>query len=141
MTPGAIRRELCHHVVGILRFLVVYPVTSYTRRGSSHILLLRRVGVARLTWHCLVPSEQREPRLLVFVHHIRHLPRFSRMTFEAVRSQLAPMNVCMTGDAVRARARELELPMTRLAFGGFVLPCQSETSLFVFERCVPSHFP
>lgn len=74
MTPGAIRRELCHHVVGVLSFLVICPVTSYTRRWSSHILLLRCVGVARLTWHCLVPSEQWEPRLLVFVDHVRRLP-------------------------------------------------------------------
>ena len=63
------------------------------------------------------------------------------MTLHAVRSHLAPMNVRVTRDAVRARARELELPMTRFASGGLVLPCQGKTGLFMFERCVPSHCP
>lgn len=109
VTSGAIRRELRRHMIGVLRFLVVSPVTPYAGRGCPHILLLRRVGVACLTRHCLVSPDQRESRLLVFVDHVRHLPRFRGMTPEAVRSQLAPMHVGMTGNAVGILFCKLEI--------------------------------
>jgi hypothetical protein len=74
MASSTISRKPGCKVVRVLRGLEIDPMTSNAIRGYTGILMLRRAGVACLTFDCSVSPEEREPRLLMLLHHIDNLP-------------------------------------------------------------------
>ncbi len=88
-------------MVRVLRRLKITAMAPDACRGRPDVFVLRCVGVACLARHSQMSAHQRESRLLMFVDHFRHLPRLSCVALEAVHPQLAPMNIGMTGNAIR----------------------------------------
>jgi hypothetical protein len=112
VAPGTVCGKPRTHVVRRSRKLIVVPVAPDARDRDPHILVLRGTWVAGLTVDRCVPTQKREPRLLVLLDHICNLPGQSRMATEAVYAQFTPMDVGVTRETIRFHFGKLQVLVT-----------------------------
>lgn len=116
-------------MIGVCRIRKVGAMASDTRNRGADILVPRNTGMTILAGKCCVSSDQRKPRLLMFLNHIADVPRLHRMTSRAIRTQLCFMNIRMARRAARIYACEFQVFVTTCAFDGFVLTFKRKTGL------------
>lgn len=63
--------------------------------GSSNKTIARCSRVTVFAWECCVFADQGKASRLVFLDHVGNLPRFGRMTSQAIRTEFGFVNVCM----------------------------------------------
>jgi hypothetical protein len=110
---GVARNAICgksgRRMVRICRPCVIGAVTAHAFNRRSTILIVRRIGMARLARQDTVPSEESKPGLFMLLDHVRDLPRLHRMTAQAVFAKLALMHVRVARSAGRAGRGEFQV--------------------------------
>lgn len=74
MTRRTIRRETSKGMVRTRRFVVVRPVAPETRERGAREPVLHGRAVTGLTIERGVAANERKPRLLMALNHVRNLP-------------------------------------------------------------------
>jgi hypothetical protein len=140
MALTAVRAEARRAVIGRLASFIVSRMAAVTFRAHADELVLLLIRMASLAVGRQMLADEGEGRARMALGHVRNYPGLGRMAANAIRAQLAPVQIVMAAAALRVRPFKCEGHMTRTALHQRVLPVQREACGGVVELHRPGQF-